>query len=111
MRHMLQSNGLAAAQMPLLLLLAGALQAAEVPQTTERQAPTVKPAVVSSVNKAIDEWVASTKVTVSPNAKGAIATQLSGFANEGISEASTPFLAKAYLYELRDSKDAPGTRL
>ena len=110
MRHMLQWNGLAAAQMALLLLLAGALQAADVPQTTERQAPTVKPALASSVNKAIDEWVASTEVTVSPKARGAIATQLSGFANKGISEASTPFLAKAYLYDLRDSKDVPGAR-
>src|SRR6266436_3629843 len=98
MKHILQSNRLVVAQMPLLLLLAGALQAADAPQTTESQAPTVKPALASSVNKAIDDWDASTAVTVSLKAKGAIATQLLGFANRGISEASTPFLAKAYLY-------------
>jgi hypothetical protein len=61
----------------------------------------------SSVTAAVKDWEAFAKADVSPAAKGVIATELSGFTAKGISEATIPFLTRAYLYEIRDRKGVP----
>lgn len=101
-----------AIQVTLLLSLGTALDAGQVVRTQEARAQPATATVGTSVTTAMTDWETSTSAVVSPEAKGIIGAELSGFAAKSIPEGATPFLARAYLYELRDKKGLPpGARL
>jgi len=88
----------------LLSALAWAGDAAEVVRTAQVERGQPQAAVVISVDRAIDEWQKWTKIEVAANAKNAITEELSAFASMGMSQRTTTFMTRAYLYEVRDWK-------
>lgn len=68
------------------------------------------PALASVVDKAVNEWSASTSVNVTASAKGAISSGLSVYADKLASPTTAEQFTKAYLYELRDAKRLKGNR-
>jgi len=92
----------------LTLLAIGMVHGGESSRSTAKEPSSARATVRSTVNSAIGEWEAATAVTVSLDAKGMIASQLSAYASEGVPAVATPFLAKAYLYEVRDRQQMTG---